>query len=101
MATCLDLANTNIPEVFNGNKIKKHSGKSLTPIFRGSNEQIHKEPIFWEHEGNKAVRLGDYKLVQDWEKGIDDNWELYDISKDRSEQNNVIDLLPDKAKEMI
>ena len=101
MATCLDLANTNIPEVFNGNKIKKHSGKSLTPIFKGSKEQIHKEPIFWEHEGNKAVRLGDYKLVQDWEKGIDDNWELYNISKDRTEQNNLIDLLPDKSKEMI
>ena len=73
----------------------------LTPIFRGSKEQIHKEPIFWEHEGNKAVRLGYYKLVQDWEKGIDGNWELYDISKDRTEQNNLIDLLPDKAKEMI
>ena len=101
MATCLDLANTKIPEVFNGNKIKKHSGKSLTPIFKGSKEQIHKEPIFWEHEGNKAVRLGDYKLVQDWEKGIDDNWELYNISKDRTEQNNLIDSLPDKAKEMI
>ena len=101
MATCLDLANTKIPEVFNGNKIKKHSGKSLTPIFRGSKEQIHKEPIFWEHEGNKAVRLGDYKLVQDWEKGIDDNWELYNISKDRTEQNNLIKLLPDKSKEMI
>ena len=101
MATCLDLANTKIPEVFNGNEIIRHSGKSLTPIFRGSKEQIHKEPIFWEHEGNKAVRLGDYKLVQDWEKGIDDNWELYNISKDRTEQNNLIDLLPDKAKEMI
>ena len=101
MATCLDLANTKIPQVFNGNKIKKHSGKSLIPIFTGSKEQIHKEPIFWEHEGNKAVRLGDYKLVQDWEKGIDDNWELYNISKDRTEQNNLIDSLPNKSKEMI
>ena len=101
MATCLDLANTNIPKIFNGNKIKNHSGKSLTPIFKGLKEEIHKEPIFWEHEGNKAVRLGDYKLVQDWEKGIDDNWELYNISKDRTEQKNLIDLLPDQAKEMI
>ena len=101
MATCLDLAKTIIPEVFNGNKIKKHSGKSLTPIFKGSKEQIHKEPIFWEHEGNKAVRMGDYKLVQDWDKGIDDNWELYNISRDRTEQNNLIDSLPDKSREMI
>ena len=101
MATCLDLANAKIPEIFNGNKIKNHSGKSLIPIFKGSKEQIHKEPIFWEHEGNKAVRMGDYKLVQDWEKGIDDNWELYNISRDRTEQNNLIDSLPDKSREMI
>jgi len=101
MATCLDLAQTKIPETFNGNKIIKHSGKSLTPIFNGSTEQIHEEPIFWEHEGNKAVRFGDYKLVQDWEKGIDDNWELYNISIDRTEQNNLIGILPDKSNEMI
>lgn len=101
MATCLDLAQTKIPETFNGNKIVKHSGKSLTPIFNGSTEQIHEEPIFWEHEGNKAVRFGDYKLVQDWEKGIDDNWELYNVSIDRTEQNNLIGILPDKSNEMI
>ena len=101
MATCLDLAQTKIPETFNGNKIVKHSGKSLTPIFNGSTEQIHEEPIFWEHEGNKAVRFGNYKLVQDWEKGIDDNWELYNISIDRTEQNNLIGILPDKSNEMI
>ena len=45
--------------------------------------------------------MGDYKLVQDWEKGIDDNWELYNISRDRTEQKNLIDSLPDKSREMI
>lgn len=101
MATCLDLANTIQPEIFNGNKIKKHSGKSLMPIFSGSRKAIHEEPIFWEHEGNKAVRLGDYKLVLDWEKDVDDNWELYNISKDRTEQNNLVDELPEIANNMI
>ena len=101
MATCLDLANTVQPEIFNGNKIKKHSGKSLMPIFSGSTKEIHEEPIFWEHEGNKAVRLGRYKLVQDWKKDVYDNWELYDISKDRTEQNNLINEFPDIANNMI
>ena len=73
----------------------------MTPIFLGSKKQIHEEPIFWEHEGNKAVRLGNYKLVQDWEKDVYDNWELYNISKDRTEQNNLIDELPDIANDMI
>ena len=101
MATCQELANTRYPDVFNGNQIKKLSGKSLTPLFSGSTEQIHKEPIFWEHEGNKAVRSGDFKLVLDWEKGVSDNWELYNISEDRTEMNNLISELPVKANEMI
>lgn len=101
MATCLDLAKTEQPEVFNGEIIKKHSGKSLIPLLKGSKEQIHNEPIFWEHEGNKAVRLGDYKLVQDWEKGTTDNWELYNLSKDRTEIKNIISELPDKADQMV
>ena len=101
MATCLDLANTVQPEIFNGNKIKKHSGKSLIPILLGSTKEIHEEPIFWEHEGNKAVRHGDYKLVLDWEKNNNDNWELYNISNDRTEQNNIIGEFPDIANNMI
>ena len=50
---------------------------------------------------NKAVRLGDYKLVQDWEKGTTDNWELYNLSKDRTEIKNIISELPDKADQMV
>lgn len=101
MATCQELAKTQHPKEYNGNKIKSISGKSLTPLFYGSNEEIHNEPIFWEHEGNKAVRMGDYKLVQDWEKGNPNNWELYNLLTDRTEQNNLILSEPEKADEMI
>lgn len=101
MATCQELAKTQHPTEYNGNKIKPISGKSLLPIFSGSIAEIHNEPIFWEHEGNKAVRLGDYKLVQDWEKANPNNWELYNLSSDRTEQNNLISQMPDKANEMI
>ena len=101
MATCQELAKTQHPKQYNGNKIKSISGKSLLPIFSGSTKEIHNEPIFWEHEGNKAVRLGDYKLVQDWEKGSPNNWEIYNLSTDRTEQNNLISQMPDKANKMI
>ena len=101
MATCQELAKTQHPKEYNGNKIKSISGKSLTPLFYGSKEEIHNEPIFWEHEGNKAVRLGDYKLVQDWEKENPNNWELYNLLTDRTEQNNLILSEPEKADEMI
>ena len=43
-------------------------------------------PLFWEHEGNRAVRIGDWKLVSEFPGP----WELYNISEDRSETNNLI-----------
>jgi len=101
MATCLDLAETEQPKEYNGNIITQHSGKSLKPLFSGMLKQLHTEPIFWEHEGNKAVRLGKYKLVVEWNEGIEDNWELYDLENERTETNNLIREIPEKANKMI
>jgi arylsulfatase A-like enzyme len=101
MATCLDLAETEQPKEYNGNIITQHSGESLKPLFSGMQKQLHTEPIFWEHEGNKAVRLGNYKLVQEWKEDKKDDWELYDLEKDRTETINLIMEIPDKANEMI
>lgn len=101
MATCLDLAETEQPKEYSGHKITQHSGKSLKPLFSGLSKQIHTEPIFWEHEGNKAVRLGNYKLVQEWNENDKNNWELYDLDKDRTETNNIIAKMPNKANNMI
>lgn len=101
MATCLDLAQIEQPKEYNGNIITQHSGESLKPLFSGIPKQLHTEPIFWEHEGNKAVRLGKYKLVQEWKEGNEDNWELYDLENDRTETNNLITKMPNKANKMI
>lgn len=76
-------------------------GKSLLPLIEGQDEQIHTKPIFWEHEGNKAVRLGNYKLVMEWKKKDENHWELYDISKDRSEENDISGENSEKVKEMV
>ncbi len=67
-------------------------GVSLRPAFSG--EPLNrKRPIFWEHEGNKAIRDGKWKLVQKW-RGP---WELYDMEADRTELHNVIADHPDVA----
>lgn len=95
MATCIDVANTNYPKQYKGNSIAPTSGKSLVPLFKGKNDRIHTEPIFWEHEGNKAIRLGKYKLVSKWSKHAENNWELYDMETDRTEMNNLASELPD------
>jgi len=98
MATCIDVAGTKYPETFNGNTIIPLEGISLTPVFK--DEDLLNRAFFWEHEGNKAVRLGKYKLVSKWKKESEYNWELYDLETDRSELNNLIGIMPEKAKEM-
>lgn len=100
MATCVNVANANYPTTYNGQQIVPTSGKSLLPLFEGENKRIHTEPIFWEHEGNKAVRLGKYKLVSKWNKDLETNWELYDLVADRTEMHNLAGTMPEKVAEM-
>jgi arylsulfatase len=59
-------------------------GKSLVPAFE--NRTIARDALFWEHEGNRAVRVANWKLVA---KGPAGKWELYDIDKDRSELHDL------------
>jgi arylsulfatase A-like enzyme len=61
------------------------AGKSLLPALVSARKPVHREPIYWEHEGNAAMRDGNLKLVREYEKP----WELYDISRDRTELNDL------------
>ncbi len=84
MATCVDLSSAEYPTEYNGQKITPLEGRSLKPAF--DNQTIEREAIYWEHEGNRAVRAGDWKLVA---KGATGPWELYNIRTDRSEQQDL------------
>jgi arylsulfatase len=95
MATCLDVAGVEYPEKFKGRGILPQEGKSLLPIFQGKTRPGH-EALFWEHEGNRAVRQGQWKLVTE-ERG---GWELYDLEADRTELHNLAAKQPEKVKEL-
>jgi arylsulfatase A-like enzyme len=96
MATAVDLAHADYPATFHdGQQVKPMEGKSLMPTFAGT--PISREAIYWEHEGNRAVRAGDWKLVA---KGADAKWELYNLAKDRSEQVDLVGTHPDRAHEL-
>lgn len=93
MPTCVDVAGASYPKEFGGHAILPMEGASLKNLFLGGT--IERGPLFWEHEGNAAVRVGDDKLVR---YGRDGAWELYDMHADRSELHNLEDQQPDKAK---
>jgi len=98
MATCIDVADGAYPKTLNANTIIPLEGISLAPTFK--NKNLEERAIFWEHEGNKAIRIGKYKLVSKWNKNAEYTWELYDMNSDRSETNNLVKTMPDKTKEM-
>jgi len=95
MATCVDVAGATYPETFNGKPVTPLEGKSLRPIFEGKSRDGH-EAIFWEHEGNRAVRKGDWKLVSRYPG----DWKLYDLKADRVELHNLAAKHPEKVKEL-
>jgi len=95
MATCIDVAGTKYPTSYNGRQIVPLEGKSLVPAF--ANKPVKREAIYWEHEGNRAIRAGKWKLVVRGKKGP---WELYDLDADRTETNNLAAVYPDRTKQM-
>lgn len=93
--TVLELAGIKLERELNGEWIPTAPGKSLVPAL-ASDVTVQRDSLWWLHEGNRAIRVGDWKLVA--AKG--DPWELYDLKTDRSEQHNLASQMPDKVKEL-
>jgi arylsulfatase len=95
MATAVDVAGADYPKTRNSQAVTPLEGKSLRPILEGKQREGHRA-VFWEHEGNRAVRMGRHKLVAEYRKP----WELYDMDKDRTEMNNLAAAQPDRVAAM-
>ena len=101
MATCVDVARARYPQEYNGKQITRKEGVSLVPAF--ANEPLNREAIYWEHEGNRAIRMGDWKLVAKGNKADRAKpvtWELYNIAKDRAELHDLSEKQPERAAAM-
>jgi len=96
MSTCVALADADYPQQYHGNNIPPMEGKSLVPAF--SNKWIHRDAMYWEHEGNRAIRVGDWKLVYAECEG---EWELYNLREDRTELHNLAQKETGRVKNMI
>lgn len=96
MATCLDLAGATWPAQWRGSAPLPVQGTSLAPSFTGKKVQ-RSSPLFWEHEGHRAVRDGDWKLVATF----NEPWELYNIATDRTEMNNLATSRPEVVAKLV
>jgi arylsulfatase A-like enzyme len=83
MPTFVEVSGAKYPQEFKGKEIQPMQGRSLTPFFDSA--KTEPRTLFWEHEGNRAIRDGDWKLVGT--RG--QPWELYDVARDRTELNNL------------
>ena len=93
--TVLELAGVTKPADWKGQPIPAAPGKSLVAALK-SDVTVERPSLWWLHEENKAIRVGDFKLVA--AKG--DAWALYDLSTDRAEQFDLSAKMPEKAKEL-
>lgn len=101
MPTIMELAGAEYPTELSGNQIKPFQGKSLVPVFEQGSE-FERGPLFFEHRGNRAIIDGKWKLVAAVGKAptYKGAWELYDLSVDRAEENNLIEEYPEIAKKL-
>jgi len=94
MATLLDLAQTDYPETYNDHPVQPCEGFSMVPTF--GNQPFDRDILCWEHEGNRAVRKGNWKLVSKYPG----EWELYNLETSRSETQNCAAEHPDRVAEL-
>ena len=94
MATILDVTGAAYPREHDGHAIPPCEGESLVPSFTA--DDTERGPLFWEHEGNAAVRVGKWKLVRNYPGP----WELYDLEADRTELHDLATQHPERVGEM-
>ena len=106
MASLVEVGEASYPSEYDGHDIVAAEGKSFASVFSDL-DMTRNAPLFWEHEGNAGIRDGDLKLVRNYplnrELSMEDPaaWELYDVSRDRTELENLAEKMPDKASELL
>ncbi|MGC8638745.1 MAG: arylsulfatase [Isosphaeraceae bacterium] len=93
--TILEVAGASRFKTWKGTPVPAPPGISLVPSF-SSDHAVHHSELWWSHEGNRAIRVGDWKLVA--ARGRD--WELYDLAHDRTETLDLARQFPEKVSEL-
>jgi arylsulfatase len=94
--TMLQAAGGDAVQSKNGIGIPVLPGESLLPTFEADAIEA-RSALWWLHEGNRALRSGDFKIVAT----KDAPWELYDLSTDRSEEKNLAGAQPERLRQLV
>jgi arylsulfatase len=96
MATCVEVGQASYPEsTQSGQPVTSMEGESLLAAFDG--QSVPRDALYWEHEGNRAIRIENWKLVA---RGQEGPWELYHLARDRTETNDLAMEHPVRVEEM-
>lgn len=94
--TIMELAGGKPPDQWNGKPEPPRPGVSIVPLLT-KDGGITRDSLWWLHENNRALRVGDWKIVA---AGKDSAWELYDLSSDRCETHDLAKDRPEKVREL-
>ncbi len=95
LPTCLDLAGAKYPSEVNGLKTERLDGRNLMPLILGKTKAIH-DTLYWEHEGGRAIRIGDWKMSSLKNSA----WELFNLAEDRNESVNLSAKFPKRVEQL-
>jgi arylsulfatase len=100
LPTCADAADVSYPTEYKGFKINDLDGMSLISALKG--KKVSERTLFWEHEANRGVRVGKWKLVSagNRQEPYAGEWELYDLENDPAEMSELGGKYPDKKAEL-
>jgi arylsulfatase len=96
--TMLEAAGVARPESYRGRPLKPLEGQSILPTFASPQAPTRTEQYF-ELAGSRAYQDGNWRLVSRHQRGsdfADDLWELYDLSQDPNELNNLAAAQPER-----
>ena len=94
MATCVDVAEAKYPATRKVSPSRPSKAEASSPS--SAEARSKREAIYWEHEGNRAIRQGPWKLVSRYP----DRWELYNMLDDRTETKDLAPQQPQRAARM-
>jgi arylsulfatase len=95
--TVMELAGVSSPASWSGQTRPALPGKSLVTLLK-RDAALPRDALYWHHEGNRAVRMGDWKLVSEFENA--GQWELYNLKRDRIESKNLAASHPERVRQM-